>query len=56
MWLKERNIPFTERKTQEKNVLKELLILGYRTTPVLMVDNEIIVGFNPVKFQEALGT
>ena len=54
MWLREHKVPFTERKTQEKNVLKELLLLGYRTTPVLVVDDEIIVGFNPTKFKEAL--
>ena len=54
MWLQERKIPYKERKVSEKNVAKELMLLGYRTTPIIMIDNEIVVGFNPTKLAAAL--
>ena len=54
MWLQERKIPYKERKISEGNVAKELMLLGYRTTPVIMIDEEIIVGFNPTKLAAAL--
>ena len=54
MWLQERKIPYKERKTSEKNVAKELMLLGYQTTPIIMIDEEIVVGFNPAKLSAAL--
>ena len=54
MWLQERKIPYKERKISEGNVAKELMLLGYRTTPVIMIDEEIVVGFDPVKLAKAL--
>ena len=54
MWLQEREIPYKERKISEGNVAKELMLLGYRTTPVIMIDDKIVVGFNPTKLTAAL--
>ena len=54
MWLQERKIPYRERKISEGDAAKELMLLGYRTTPVIMIDEEIIVGFNPTKLAAAL--
>ena len=54
MWLQERKIPYKERKVSDANVAKELMLLGYRTTPVIMIDDEIVVGFNSTKLAAAL--
>ncbi len=34
--------------------LAELEKLGYRTTPVTLVDSEVVVGFEPEKLAELL--
>lgn len=45
----------------EKNVradpaaLKELLDMGYQSTPVTLIDGEAIVGFDQIKIQSVLG-
>jgi glutaredoxin 3 len=45
----------------EKNVradqvaLKELLGMGYQSTPVTLIDGEAIVGFDQIKLIELLG-
>ena len=54
MWLQERKIPYKERKISEGNVAKELMLLGYRTTPVIMIDEKVVVGFNPTRLAAAL--
>ena len=33
---------------------EELLGLGYRTTPVIVSDKGIVVGYNPTKLSEVL--
>ena len=54
MWLQERKIPYKERKISEGNVAKELMLLGYRTTPVIMIDEKVVVGFKPTRLAAAL--
>lgn len=45
----------------EKNVradqaaLKELIDLGYQSTPVALIDDEAVVGFDQLKIMELLG-
>ncbi len=35
--------------------MKELLALGYQSTPVTLIDGEAIVGFDQQKIEELLG-
>lgn len=49
-YLKRNNIPFLERNVQKSEKAKEeLLEMGYRTVPIILVDNEEIVGFDKKK-------
>ena len=40
--------------TDEK-AMEELTKLGYLTTPVVLVDDEVVVGFNRKRLEELLG-
>lgn len=35
--------------------MKELLGMGYQSTPVTLIDGQAIVGFDPEKLSELLG-
>jgi len=35
--------------------LKELLALGYQSTPVTLIDGQAVVGFDQAKIEEMLG-
>jgi len=54
MWLQERNVQYQERKLHQPNVRKELALLGFETTPVVIVDETAIIGFNPTELSAAL--
>lgn len=41
--------------TTDSEALAELGELGYLTTPVTVIDGEVVIGFNPTKFEELLG-
>jgi len=41
--------------TAEPSAREELHRLGYRVTPVLVIDGEIVVGFDPEKLKNLLG-
>jgi hypothetical protein len=40
---------------EDPAALKELLGLGYQSTPVTLIDGEAIVGFDPEKLSQLLG-
>jgi hypothetical protein len=40
---------------EDPAALKELLALGYQSTPVTLVDGEAIVGFDREKIEKLLG-
>lgn len=40
---------------EDPGALKELLALGYQSTPVTLIDGEAIVGFDPEKLEQMLG-
>ena len=40
---------------EDPAALKELLDLGYQSTPVTLVDGQAIVGFDPEKLSQLLG-
>ena len=54
MWLQERDVQYRERKLHQPNVRKELALLGFETTPVVIVDDTAIIGFNPTELSAAL--
>ena len=39
----------------DKVALKELIDLGYQSTPVTIVDGEAVVGFDQLKIMELIG-
>ncbi|MAH45134.1 NrdH-redoxin [Candidatus Pacearchaeota archaeon] len=46
---------FTEHNVStDGNAQQELMSLGYRVTPVTVIDGEVVVGYNQVKLDEAL--
>ena len=51
-WLQKNNIEYTEKSVGSILVRDELLALGYRTTPVVVTGEKIIVGYNPTKLSE----
>ncbi len=54
-FLSQNNIDFTDRDvSKDDSALAELEKLGYMTTPVTVIDGEVIVGFNRAKLEEFL--
>jgi len=54
-FLSMKGVAYQERNVQEdKSALEELQKLGYMTTPVVVIDGEIIVGFDQAKLETAL--
>ena len=53
-WLRENNIDYVEKNVENEESKKELLSMGFRSTPVIMVDGTSIVGYNPKKMAEVL--
>lgn len=39
----------------DQAALKELLDMGYQSTPVTLIDGEAVVGFDQAKIQQLLG-
>ena len=54
-FLSRKGVDFVERDiTQDEAALDELVALGFMTTPVTVIDDQVIVGFNQVKLEELL--
>lgn len=54
-YLSQKGIPFKEKDImQDPTALDDLKKLGYMTTPVVLIDETVIVGFDTVKIDEAL--
>jgi glutaredoxin len=54
-FLSQNKIEFTDRNIADESALGELEKLGYMTTPVTVVDGEVVVGFDSAKLQKLLG-
>ena len=55
-FLAEKGIAFENRDvTKDPQALEELQKLGYATTPVTVIDEEIVIGFDPSKLKRLLG-
>ena len=55
-FLSQRNVPFVERDVMnDKSAMDELMKIGVLTTPVTVIDGEVVVGFDRARFEELLG-
>ncbi len=55
-FLSHRGVEFTERDVlQDKGAMKALEELGVMTTPVTVIDGEIVIGFDRPKLEQLLG-
>ncbi len=54
-FLSQKHIEFTDRNiATDETALAELEKLGYMTTPVTVIDGEVIVGFDRAKIEKLL--
>ena len=54
-FLSQQNVNFTERDVvNDAEALAELEELGIMTTPVIVIDDEVIVGFDRKRLQQLL--
>ncbi|PKB71284.1 MAG: NrdH-redoxin [SAR202 cluster bacterium Io17-Chloro-G6] len=55
-FLSQRNVPFVERDVMnDQSAMDELVKLGVLTTPVTVIDGEVVVGFDRARFEKLLG-
>ena len=55
-YLSQRDIPFVEKDIlNDRSAMDELLEIGVLTTPVTVIDGEVVVGFDTARFEELLG-
>lgn len=55
-FLQARNVPFDYKDVQaDPAALEELLALDSRSTPTLVVDSEVMIGFDPDRLTQLLG-
>jgi len=54
-FLSQRNVPFVERDiAQDETALAELEQLGVMTTPVTLIDDEVVIGFDQERLNALL--
>ena len=57
-WLRKHNLDFIEKSITQPDIAKELMSMGYRSTPVIVIGNRLnpvtVVGFNTRKLAAAL--
>jgi len=55
-FLSQRGVEFTERNVAEdESALAELEKLGVMTTPVTVIDDEVVIGFDQARLEQLLG-
>lgn len=56
-FLSQNKVEFTDRNiAADEAALKDLEKLGYMTTPVTVIDGQVVVGFDRDKLQKLLGS
>ena len=53
-WLNNNNIEYIEKSVNDEAIKEEVFALGYRSTPVVVAGEKVIVGYNPTKLSEVL--
>jgi glutaredoxin len=55
VYLSKKGVEYTEHNvSNDMDSLKELVGMGYRSTPVTVIGEEKVVGYSPAKLEEAL--
>lgn len=55
VYLSRKGVAFTEHNVStDRESLKQLVDMGYRTTPVAAIGDERVVGYSPAKLDAAL--
>ena len=55
VYLSREGVPFTEHNiSMDREALNHLVEMGYRTTPVTVIDKDVVVGYNPTDLNAAL--
>ena len=55
VYLSRKGVPFTEYNVStDREALKRLVDMGYRTTPVTVIGDERLIGYSPSSIDEAL--
>ncbi len=55
-WLSQNGVAFEERNiTEDPSALEELVELGMFSTPVTLIDGELVIGFDREKLSVLLG-
>lgn len=54
-YLKEKGYEYEEKNVStDSEARKELISMGYMGVPIIMIDEEVVVGFNKAKLDELL--
>ena len=54
-YLSQRNVPFVERDIMnDQSAMDELLEISVLTTPVTVINGEVVVGFDRARFEKLL--
>ena len=54
-WLSKRRVPFVEANISvDASAKRNLLDMGYRTTPVVTIGKDVIVGYSTARLQASL--
>ena len=55
VYLSRKGVPFTEHNVSlSRQHLRELVSMGFRTTPVTVIGQQKVVGYSPAKLEAAL--
>ena len=55
-FLSQKGVQYTERDVlKDEQAMAELERLGYLTTPVTVIDGQVVIGFNEARLNELLG-
>jgi glutaredoxin 3 len=55
-FLSQKGVEFVEKNVRaDKAALKELLDMGYQSTPVTIIDGQAVIGFDQLKIIELIG-
>ena len=55
VYLSRKGFEYTEHNVStDRDSLKDLVSMGYRSTPVTVIGEEKVVGYSPAKLDEAL--
>ena len=54
-FLSQKGVPFIERDiAKDPAAMEELVALGVMTTPVTLIDREVVIGFDQTRLEELL--